>query len=174
VERRNLGDWRRIQGNTLTTIVSMDPIDIISTSMRRASSATAERPGRGNADSQEISAPLYESPWMVDTGPAGSEPSTSWTIGWTPPRALVRCACPSREFGLCLESRPVRPCLHGWGARPIALCSFPTQPSPNDATRRVLETVGTDNRVVVRPVELGRQFGTLREIVGGVGPNDPR
>jgi len=42
----------------------------------------------------------------------------------------------------------------------------------NDATRLVLKTIGSDNRVSVRAVTLGRKFGELREITGGLKPDD--
>jgi RND family efflux transporter MFP subunit len=42
----------------------------------------------------------------------------------------------------------------------------------SDATRRIVNVVGLDNKVVTKPVTIGKLFGTLREISHGLSPAD--
>ena len=42
----------------------------------------------------------------------------------------------------------------------------------NDSSQQVLYIVGADDRVAARPVELGRMFGKMREVTGGLAAGD--
>jgi len=58
------------------------------------------------------------------------------------------------------------------GAAPHRALLVPAAAVTSDATQQVLYVVGADDRIVARPVVLGRLFGKLREITAGLDATD--
>jgi RND family efflux transporter MFP subunit len=58
------------------------------------------------------------------------------------------------------------------GDAPHEAMLVPAAAITSDATQQALYVVGADDRVMARPVTLGRLFGKMREITGGLQPTD--
>ena len=52
------------------------------------------------------------------------------------------------------------------------IVGVPAAAVASDSSRQVLYVVGADDRVIARPVELGRVFGKMREVTRGLEAND--
>jgi RND family efflux transporter MFP subunit len=158
-------------GTLLTTIVSVDPIDLYfdidEESYLRYAQLTAEgkRHSAGNAGS-EVHIAL----------PGQTESSLTGEIDFTENRldrstgtlrGRARVANPNH---LLNPGQFARVELIGDAAHHALL--VPDSAITTDATRRVLDVVGRDDRVAVRPITMGKLFGQFREITAGLQPGD--
>jgi multidrug efflux system membrane fusion protein len=158
-------------GTLLTTIVSVDPInlyfDIDEESYLRYAQLAAEgkRHSAGNAGS-EVRIAL----------PGQTEPSLTGEIDFTENRLdrstgtlRGRARVPNPNH-LLNPGQFARVELIGDGTHHALL--VPESAITTDATRRVLDVVGRDDRVAVRPITIGKLFGQFREITAGLQAGD--
>jgi RND family efflux transporter MFP subunit len=158
-------------GTLLTTIVSVDPInlyfDIDEESYLRYARLAAEgkRHSAGNAGS-EVRIAL----------PGQTEPSLTGEIDFTENRLdrstgtlRGRARVPNPNH-LLNPGQFARVELIGDAAHHALL--VPDSAITTDATRRVLDVVGRDDHVAVRPITIGKLFGQFREITAGLQPDD--
>ena len=158
-------------GTLLTTIVTLDPIEIYfdideQSFLRYSNTASAHKRTFWNTLGAPVRVELQGDDSPIRTGTLDFldnrlDPSTG-TL-----RARARVQNPDLslspgEFG--------RVFIIGEPAHRALL--VPDEAVTNDATRLVLKIIGSDDRVSLRPVTLGRKFGDLREISSGLGSED--
>jgi RND family efflux transporter MFP subunit len=158
-------------GTLLTTIVSVDPIDLYfdideESYLRYRRLATEGKRDSASNVRGEVRIAL----------PGESAPSLSGEIDFTENRldrstgtlrGRARVSNPDHSLN---PGQFARVELIGEAAHHALL--VPDSAIATDATRRVLEVVGRDDRVAVRPVTLGKLFGQFREITAGLQPDD--
>jgi RND family efflux transporter MFP subunit len=158
-------------GTLLTTIVSMDPIDIYfyideESFLRYTRTAIAHK--RSFWDT------LGDPVWVALQG--DESPTRTGTLNFLDNRLdqstgtlRARARIPNPDYSLS-PGQFGRVYIIGEPAHRALL--VPDVAVTTDATGVVLKIVGADERVIVRPVTLGRRFGDLREIFSGLSSDD--
>jgi RND family efflux transporter MFP subunit len=155
----------------LTTIVSLDTIDayfdIDEQSFLRY----------GRADKEASQASAFEAGGQVGINlPGEKSPSYTGTLNFTENRLdastgtlRLRARIANPEHAL-LPGQFVRVSLAAEPAHQAVL--VPASAVASDSSKQVLFVVGADDRIVARPVELGRVFGKMREVTRGLEATD--
>lgn len=155
----------------LTIIVSVDPIDVYFD----IDEASYLRYGRLAADGKRPSADNLGSEVLIAL-PGETTPSRKGTLEFIDNRL-------DRSTGTLRGRARVANADHALNPGQFGRVQVVGEPQhkallvqdaaiTTDATRRVLNVVDSNNVVVVRPVQLGQQFGKLREITNGIQAGD--
>ena len=158
-------------GTLLTTIVSVDPIelyfDIDEESYLRYGRQTAQgkRKSAGNVGSDaRIALPGQDSPPLV-----GEIDFTENRLDRSTGTLRARARVPNPDH-LLNPGQFARVEIIGDAAHAALL--VPDSAITTDATRRVLNVVSGGGRIEARPITIGRLFGQFREITDGLRPGD--
>jgi RND family efflux transporter MFP subunit len=158
-------------GTLLTTIVSVDPIelyfDIDEESYLRYGQQTAQgkRKSAGNVGSDaRITLPGQSSPSRV-----GEIDFTENRLDRSTGTLRARARVPNADH-LLNPGQFARVEIVGDAVHTALL--VPDSAITTDATRRVLNVVSADQRIEVRPIAIGKLFGQFREITDGLRPGD--
>lgn len=155
----------------LTSIVSIDPIDVYFD----IDEQTYLRYGRLVTEGKRASAGNLGSEVLISL-PGEATPPRKGTLDFIENRLdrstgtlRGRASVPNKDHSLN-PGQFARVQLISDASHSALL--VPDSALTTDATRRVLNVVDRDDRVVVRTVELGRLYGKLREITQGLEPQD--
>lgn len=155
----------------LTTIVSVDPIDVYFD----IDEASYLRYGRMAAEGKRPTADNLGSEVLIAL-PGDTLPSRKGTLEFIDNRL-------DRSTGTLRGRARVANADHALNPGQFGRVQLVGEPKhkallvqdaaiTTDATRRVLNVVDSNNVVVVRPVQLGQQFGKLREVTNGIQAGD--
>jgi RND family efflux transporter MFP subunit len=167
VSEGNLVAGGSADATLLTTIVSVDPIDVYFD----IDEETYLRYGRQVASGTRASADNLGSEVLI-TLPGDSAPTRKGTLEFIDNRLDRSTGTLRGRARVANADHALNPGqfgrvqIVGEGAHQALLVQEAA--ISTDATRRVLNVVDANNVVSVRPVQLGQQYGALREITGGI------